>query len=334
MRLPTLGQRKMSGMVAAKVIALPPSTDLGSIKTKPPALKRRNLEPLKKRIQFLGAILPALVLFGVFGFYPVVTSLQFSLTNYDGITEIWDWVGLSNYSELLTNDSETLNAIKHNLIWAFFFILVQNVIALFLAVLLDQNIKGRNFYRAIFFLPVVISPVAVGFVWSFIYDPLTGSLDATLKGVGLGSWARDWLGNYDLALYSVIVVDLWKNIGFSIVLFLAGLQVVPIELLEAAAIDGASAWRKFRSVTFPLLFPTLGLVLVLSANGALRAFDTVYLMTQGGPGTETQLYMTRLFQEAFVRNRYGYASSMAWLVFAILLLFAWLQLKLSRERDS
>jgi raffinose/stachyose/melibiose transport system permease protein len=198
-------------------------------------------------------------------------------------------------------------------------------------VLLHRQLMLGNIYRAIFFAPMVISPVAIVFTWSFMYDPTSGTFNTILRNIGLGGLAQDWLGNYDLALYSVILVDLWSGLGFNIVIFLAGLSTIPSEILEAARVDGARGWKTLRYITLPLMIPSIGLVLVLAINGALRAFDTVYLMTKGGPGNSTQLYMTQVFQEGLVNNNFGYASAMAVLVLIVLIVIAAVQNKLNNR---
>jgi raffinose/stachyose/melibiose transport system permease protein len=198
-------------------------------------------------------------------------------------------------------------------------------------VLLERAIRGAAFYRAAFFLPVVVSSVAVAFTWSFMFDPNTGSINTFLRGVGLDALAQDWLGNYDLALFSVIAVDLWRNVGFSVVIFIAGLGTIPSETIEAAKIDGAGPISMLRHITIPLMRPTILLVAVLAVNGALRAFDTVYLMTGGGPGTQTELYMTLAFDKAFVNRQFGLSSAMSILVVLVLVPIALLQSRLSSD---
>lgn len=288
---------------------------------------------IQQHLNFALFIAPALVIYVLFSIYPVLSSLFYSMTSYNGISGHYKWVFLQNFIELFTIDKDVRTAVVHNLVWAFFIMGVQNAIALFVALLLDRKMRMRNFYRSVFFLPVVLSSVAISYVWCFIYSPNIGSLNGLLNALGLHRLAVDWLGNYNLSLYSVILVDIWKSVGFYIVLFLAGLQTVPVDLMEAAWIDGASAWKRFTSVIWPFLAPTTGIVLVLCANGSLRAFDTVYLLTQEGPGDATSLFMTRLFNEAFVLNRYGYASAMAWVVFLVLLVIAWVQTRISNHEE-
>lgn len=289
---------------------------------------------LRGHFLFFISIAPAFIIFFIFAVLPVISSLYYSFTIYDGISGHFRWVWLDNFFEIFTNDTEIFTALKHNLIWIIYYMFFQNILALLIAMLLDHKSKAANVYRAIFFLPVVISSVASSFVWAFILSPNMGSLNFLLKSVGLGNLAFDWLGNYNMALFSVMFVDLWKNIGFNIVIFLAGLQTIPEDLLQASEIDGASGFRKFISITFPILLPTVGMVMTLSANSALRAFDTVYLMTSGGPGDATVLLMTKLINEAFSKNRFGYASAMAWVIFIILLLIAGIQNKITGNKGE
>lgn len=284
--------------------------------------------------RFWLAVTPALLVFGGFVLYPIGTVVYFSLTDYDGFRSDYDFVGLENYAAILAGDPAIVEAIGHTLVYGFFYIVVQTVVAFGLAVLMTQVLRGASFYRSAFFLPVVISAVAVAFTWQFLLDPNTGSINEVLRAVGLGGLAQDWLGNYDLALYSVIVVDLWRNIGFSIVIFIAGLSTIPQELQEAAQVDGASPLRVLRHITIPLLGPTLALVVVLAANGALRAFDTVYLMTGGGPGTATQLYMTLAFNKAFVVRDFGMSAAMSLLVVLVLVPLAIAQSRLGGDRSG
>ncbi len=302
-----------------------------------PAAEQPPLSPLKRRVwsdrsssgKFWIAISPALLLYGIFTVYPMLQVVFASFTDAQGFNRPFDFIGLDNFVRIFEGDAVLTQAIGNTAIYAFFKVIVQTILAFLIAVLLHRQLLLGNIYRAIFFAPIVISPVAIVFTWSFMYDPTSGTINELLRGVGLGALAQDWLGNYDLALYSVILVDLWSGLGFNIVIFLAGLSTIPGEILEAARVDGAKGWKSLRFITIPLMVPSIGLVLVLSINGALRAFDTVYLMTRGGPGNQTQLYMTQVFQEGLVRNNFGYASALAVLVIVILIAIAATQNKLN-----
>jgi len=299
-----------------------------------PLLPRRNKKAKAEgrgSVKFWIAVAPALILYGVFTLFPMGQVVGFSFTDSRGFNQPVNFIGLENFMKVFSGDEDLAQASRNTLIYAFFKVIVQTVLAFLIAVLLHQKMRLGNLYRAIFFAPIVISPVAVVFTWSFMYDPTSGTINNTLRDLGLGFFAQDWLGNYDLALLSVIVVDMWAGIGFSIVIFLAGLGTIPTEVLEAARVDGAKGFKSLRFITVPLMAPSIGLVLVLAVNGALRAFDTVYLMTKGGPGNQTELFMTTVFTEGLVKNNFGYASSMAVLVIIVLVGIAAAQNKLNNK---
>ncbi len=292
---------------------------------------RRLWKDRGSRGKFWIAVAPALVLYLVFTIYPIGQVVVASFTDARGFNRPWDFIGLDNFVRIFSGDPVLMQSVGNTLIYAFFKVVVQTVLAFLIAVLLNRQLRAGNIYRAIFFAPIVISPVAIVFTWSFMYDPNTGTINTLLRGLGLGGLAQDWLGNYNLALFSVILVDLWSGLGFNIVIFLAGLSTIPGEINEAARVDGARGWKALRYITMPLMLPSFGLVLVLSINGALRAFDTVYLMTRGGPGHQTELFMTQVFHEGTVANNFGYASAMAMLVIVILIVIAALQNKLNNK---
>lgn len=296
-------------------------------------------EPAKRRWwadrsatgKFWIAVAPALVLYGLFIVYPMGQVVVASLTDARGFNRPWEFIGFDNFARIFSGDPILAQAVGNTAIYAFFKIVIQTIVAFLVAVLLHRQLLLGNIYRAVFFAPMVISPVAIVFTWQFMYDPNVGTFNTILRGIGLGGLAQDWLGNYDLALYSVILVDLWSGLGFNIVIFLAGLSTIPSDVLEAARVDGARGWKSLRHITIPLMVPSIGLVLVLAVNGALRAFDTVYLMTRGGPGNQTQLYMTQVFQEGLVNNNFGYASAMAVLVIVVLIAIAAVQNRLNNR---
>lgn len=313
-------------MTAATVAPTRPDAPEGG---EPRSVRRawRSSGPVGK---FWIAVAPALLLYAVFTVYPMAQVVVASFTDARGFTQPWSFLGLEQYGKIFDGSDPTfVKALQNTGIYAFFKIVVQTIVAFLIAVLLHRQLLLGNIYRAIFFAPMVISPVAIVFTWQFMYDPSSGTINTLLDTVGLGALAQDWLGNYDLALYSVIVVDLWSGLGFNIVIFLAALSTIPGEILEAARVDGARGWRTLWHITIPLIVPAIGLVLVLSINGALRAFDTVYLMTRGGPSDATELYMTQVFKEGLVDNNFGYASAMAVLVLVVLVGIAWAQQRLN-----
>lgn len=307
------------------IASLPPNQE-GVAAARPTTRRRRDR---RLRVAFVVSIAPAVILTVALLWVPMASVVGFSFTDFDGFLGVGKFVGLDNYVRVFTDDGIAV-VLGHTIIYTVFYLVVQLVLAFGLAIALTARIRFSSFYRSIFFIPVVVSPVAVVFVWSFLYDPNTGSINVFLRSVGLGAFAQNWLGNFDLALYSVILVDLWKSFGYFVVIFVAGLSTVPQDTLESARVDGAGWWSTLVWVTVPQLKLTFGLAIVLAMNGALRAFDTVYLLTHGGPGNATQLYMTQTFKEAFTNQKFGFGSAMAVLVLIVLLVVSAAQRRLTR----
>jgi raffinose/stachyose/melibiose transport system permease protein len=287
----------------------------------------------RERISFVLAVAPAIIAVTVVLWIPISQVVGYSFTDFDGFTGEARFVGLENYLRAFT-DPAVGEVLVHTGIYTFFYVVVQLLIAFVLALGVSSGIRGVVAYRAVYFVPVVLSPVAVVFAWSFMFDANSGAINTLLREWGLDALTQNWLGNFDLALYSVITVDLWRSFGYYIVIFVAGLSTLPRETLEAARVDGASALQSLWWVTIPQLRLTFGLALVLALNGAFRAFDTVYLMTRGGPGTSTQLYMTKTFAEAFTNQNFGYGAALSVLLLAVLLAISSLQRRLTSDRED
>ena len=261
-------------------------------------------------------ILPAAILFALFIFWPFLRALWLSLHSWDGFGAP-SWIGLLNYQRLL-DDHIFLGALENNAIFVVGVVVLKNVLGLGVALLLDQAVRGRAFFRAAAFLPVTMSFVAVGLLWAWIYNPVFGLLNAALQTVGLESWTRAWLGDAQIALYAIILVDVWKWLGFHAVIYLAGLQTIPPELYESAIADGAGRWQRFWHVTLPLLTPIIFINTILILSGAfVRNFDLVYVMTRGGPNHATEVVLTDMIREAFLGGSMGYASAMGFALFLI-----------------
>jgi raffinose/stachyose/melibiose transport system permease protein len=277
-------------------------------------------------------VLPALALFAVFRLYPMAFGLYLSLFDWDGIKPMV-FVGLSNYIEVITQDIQFRLALWHNAIYAVGTVIGKNAIAIFLAVLLNSQIRGRTLYRVILFMPVVMSFVVIGLLWSWIYNYQFGLVNTGLDMIGLGVLKQDWLGDPRLALYSLIAVDVWKWYGFHMVIYLAGLQGISAELYEAAMIDGAGAWARFRSVTLPLLQPVTIVNVALSLMGAFNVFDLVYVMTEGGPAGATNVVLIHTYVQAFKFYKMVYGTAMSYVLLVIVMIISGLQIRImSRNR--
>ncbi|MCX2695687.1 MULTISPECIES: carbohydrate ABC transporter permease [Ochrobactrum] len=263
------------------------------------------------RIQASILLIPALAIYGIFALYPMLDVIVMSFQKWNGLDPERRFVGLSNYSAIFTNDPVFWVAFKNTIIWTLLSLAIPPFIGLLLALSLNQKIFGRNSLRAIFYLPVIIAPIAVATMWKWMYDPFFGLFNQLLTNWGLQSWIQDWLGNKSIALYSVFVAYIWQTVGFSMVLFLAGLQNVSQTLVEAARIDGAGRWAIFKHVTLPALRPTMTVVLVLSIISSLKAFDIVYGLTGGGPAQGTQMLALWAFTQAMQIFDFGRGAAIS-----------------------
>jgi ABC-type sugar transport system permease subunit len=207
-------------------------------------------------------------------------------------------------------------------------------IGLLLAMLLWRRPRGFNVFRTIFFMPQVLSAVVIGIIWSWIYNPIFGNLNKLLKAVGLGDFARGWLGDPSVALYAVLVAAIWAEVGFVFVVFLAGLQNVSKDLLEAATIDGANGWQRFKDVTVPQLSNVINVVTALLLIGGFNVFDIVFVMTGGGPANATEVIATLTYKEAFTQNRVGYASALSLVMTVVALVASVAFIRLREQREG
>ncbi len=263
------------------------------------------------RVQAFMLLVPALAIYAIFALYPMVNVVVLSFQKWNGLDPQRPFVGLANYQAIFTRDPVFWVAFRNTVIWTLMSLVFPPLVGLLLALSLNQKIFGRNGLRAIFYLPVIIAPIAVATMWKWMYDPFFGLFSQMLTSWGMQTWIKDWLGNKDIALYSVFVAYLWQTVGFSMVLFLAGLQNVSQTLVEAARIDGAGRWAVFKHVTLPALRPTITIVLVLSIISSLKAFDIVYGLTGGGPAQSTQMLALWAFTQAMQIFDFGRGAAIS-----------------------
>ncbi|CDM61087.1 MULTISPECIES: carbohydrate ABC transporter permease [Rhizobium] len=263
------------------------------------------------RVQALILLVPALAIYAVFALYPMLNVIILSFQKWNGLDPHRQFVGLANYTAIFTRDPVFWVAFRNTVIWTVMSLIFPPMVGLLLALSLNQKIFGRNSLRAIFYLPVIIAPIAVATMWKWMYDPFFGLFSQLLTSWGMQGWIKDWLGNKDIALYSVFLAYLWQTVGFSMVLFLAGLQNVSQTLVEAARIDGAGRWAVFKHVTLPALRPTVTIVLVLSIISSLKAFDIVYGLTGGGPAQSTQMLALWAFTQAMQIFDFGRGAAIS-----------------------
>lgn len=254
--------------------------------------------------------LPALAVYVIFLVYPSITSLFFSLTDWDGLSPTYNMVGLQNYVEM-AQDPVILTALKNNAIWTAVTLSVPMVLGLLLAILLNGRVRGKPVLRLIFYTPAVLPLVSIASIWGWLYNPQYGAINELLRVVGLGSLAQPWLGQDSTALAAIMVPAIWLRAGFPMLLYLAALQGIPEEMYEAATVDGATRWQQFWHITMPSLKPAHYIVLALSLIDSFKVFDMVYAMTYGGPGTATQVMGTWMYANVFQYYQAGYGTAIA-----------------------
>jgi multiple sugar transport system permease protein len=264
---------------------------------------------------------PALVVIGLFVVYPLVATGLMSLTSWDGMSPERPFVGLANYSKLL-HDAAFWNSLLVTVLYAAGVAVLSVVTGLGAASLLNAPFRGRAAYRTAFFLPVVTSSIAAAAVWRYLFDT-SGPVNAGLSALGLGS--PSWLGDPHLALVSLTLLTVWKQLGLNTVLYLTALQTVPPQLYEAAALDGASWWDRMRRITAPLLRPMTFFVVVQALVATFQSFDLVYQLTQGGPLGGTEVLGFLVYRTAFVTGQFGYGATIAYAGFALVFALTWMQ---------
>jgi ABC-type sugar transport system permease subunit len=277
-------------------------------------------------------VLPALLVYATFNLAPLLGGVWLALLRWDGI-EPAEYVGLQNFRRVL-HDQELLTSLTHNLQYAVGTVVGKIVLSLGLALLLNQSLRGRVFYRTALFMPVVMSFVVVGILWSWIYSDQFGLVNSLLREVHLDRLAYDWLGDTRVALWSLILVDIWKWYGFHMVIFLAGLQAIPTEFYEAARLDGASALRQLTGITLPLLKPVMLVNVTLSLVGALNVFDIPYVMTEGGPAGATKVLALDIYLQAFKFNKIGYGAALSYTLLVGVTIVALVQIGLMSRNTT
>ncbi|MGW9113254.1 carbohydrate ABC transporter permease [Microbacterium sp. NPDC055683] len=289
-----------------------------------PARRRRRYaaDELRAAALFLS---PALVVLAVFVLYPIADAARISLTDWDGFSPESTFVGLGNYARL-AGDEEFWNSLGVTVVYGFGVTLLSIASGLAVALLLDAPFRGRGFYRGIYFLPTVTSSVAAAVVWRYMLDP-AGFVNGVLAHLGLEG--RDWLQERWSALAALILLTVWKNVGFNAILYLTALQTLPASVYEAAQLDGASAWQRFRRITFPLLAPMTFFVVIQALITCFQAFDLVYVLTGGGPRGGTEVLGMFMYREAFRLGDFGYGAAIAFVTLALVLGVSLVQARVS-----
>ena len=274
---------------------------------------------------------PAVLMVLLAMYIPFVMSGYYSLTEWNGISQNPQFIGLENFKRIFSSGSpEFVQALVFTGKYAALFIILTNVIALALAVALNKKFHLASFLRGVYFLPYIMSMTIVGFIWKFIF---TQGFEQFYSLTGWGVWNLSWLGNGDLAFFSIVIVGVWQSLGFYIVLYIAGLQAVSTDVLEAAAIDGATGTQCFFRVILPLLGPSITTCMFMSLTNSLKVFDIILALTKGGPGGSTYSATLDIYREAFQNNNYGYGSAKALVFFVVVLILTQVILKIFERRE-
>lgn len=274
-------------------------------------------------------VLPSLIVFILLMFLPILLGFWYSLTDYTGLSKEMNFIGLEHYIKMFS-DRYFRVSLKNNVIYAVLYTVLTMILSLFLATMLHMVTKGRKLFRTVFFLPYVTSMVSVAIIWKMIFNPMSGPLNTILTQLGIEN-PPQWLASTTWALYAVIIVSVWKSCGYYMLIFLAGLQNIPDSLYESAALDGASGLQKYVRITLPMVSPTIFLNMILVTISSFQVFDLINVMTEGGPGMSTNVLAYRIYYEGFKRMNMGYASAIAYFLFAVILIITALQFVIQKR---
>ncbi|MBS5934312.1 raffinose/stachyose/melibiose transport system permease protein [Anaerosporobacter mobilis DSM 15930] len=293
-------------------------------------MNKKNKVKLQKSTY--GFIAPAFILYSLFVIVPTISSVYYSFTSWDGISPVVRFIGLNNYKEILTS-ARFGNALKNTVILTIFISLLENAFALGLALLVDNVKIGKNFFRSAFYIPVLISGIVSGFIWKIMYNYNFGAINTILNDIGLGNLKQDWLGNNKLTLIMVGLVLVWKGAGYYMIIYLASLQSVSTDVIEASQIDGANAIQRFRRIIIPLISGAFTINFTLSLINGLKVFDQINVMTDGGPGFTTETLVYLLYKVGFNEGRQGFGTAVGMVLLFIIIILNSLQQKFLKSRE-
>ena len=301
-----------------------------------PPEARRTPEPRRGRKPLISYghwwwALPAIVLVIGVHYAATLTGGFFAFTNWTGLGD-WDFIGLDNFVRIF-NDPTLLGSVWNTLFLAFGSVILTNIFGLGFALAINRTLKSRYVLRTLLFLPVVLSPLAVAYIWKFIFQ-FNGPLNGFFSLVGLGDLQKVWLADPTWSIWAILVTVVWQQTGFVMVIYLAGLASVPEEIEEAAALDGAGLWQRFVHVTVPAIRPSIAIATTLGIIQGLRIFDQIFALTAGGPAGATETLATQVYKQAFSLGQFGFGSSLALVLTLIILVFAILQQYATRDRDA
>lgn len=282
----------------------------------------------KKDIPFYLMTIPAVILFALFHTFPALQGVYYSFTNWDGISYVYDFVGFKNYMNLF-QDGNIWNTYMFTFKFAVISTILVNVLSLVIALGLNSKIKGKNFFRGVYFLPNVLGVLIIGFIFNYIFANILPKMGETLN---IGFLSINILGSESTAWIGIVIVGVWQACAFNVILYLAGLQTVPVELYEASSLDGANKWHEFWKITFPMIAPFFTINMVLAMKGFLMVFDQVLALTGGGPGRATESISVLIYKGGF-GGEFAYQSANSVIYFIVILLISIFQIKVLQKRE-
>jgi len=302
-----------------------------------PLFRKAGIQMKSKKIKIdkvvLAFIGPAFLFYTIFIVLPTISSVYYSFTSWDGINPNIKFIGLANYKEIFTS-VRFRNALKNTVILTVFISIFENAIALALALLVDSAKWGKRFFRSAFYIPVLLSGIVSGFIWKIIYNYNFGVINTLLENIGRAGWKQDWIGNPKLTLIMVGVVLVWKGAGYYMVIYLASLQSVSTDVMEASIVDGAGPFQRFKSITIPLISGAFTINFTLSLINGLKVFDQISVMTDGGPGFSTETIVYLLYKSGFNEGRQGYGTAIGIVLLFIIIFLNTVQQKFLKRRET
>ncbi len=284
----------------------------------------------KRELSFFLLVIPSLFLFLSFTIYPLLQAINISFTDWNGLSATYDYIGFDNYA-LFFSDSYVLESVTATAKYTITVTIVQNIVALLLALALNRKFRGCNILRSVFFIPSLLSSLVVGYLWSYLYSDPIMDLGNALNIAVLGN---NVLSSLNYAIFAAAFVTVWRNAGWTMMIYLAALQNVPNELLEAAEIDGASNWRKMLNITLPLIAPSFTINFILVFERSIKDFDSIFSLTNGGPGNATTTLALHIYKESFFYSRASYGTTIGVMLFLIIVVLTIIQLKFFQKGEQ
>lgn len=292
---------------------------------------KKKLKTKSSHVSLILFVLPAFIFYLVFLFIPTIGAGVYSFTDWNGLNPTYNFVGFSNYIEAFRDDAAFRHSFWFTLRYTIFIFVIQNVVALFLALIIESRVKSKGFFRTIFFMPNMISLIISSLMFSFIF---TNVFPELAQHAIFSVLDQSWIGDPKVSFYSILIVSLWQGIGYMMVIYMAALQGVPKQLKEASMIDGANVFQRLIHVVVPMIMHAITICSFLTLNGAFKVFDVVYALTQGGPGTSTQVMALNIYEEAFSNNfRFGYANAKAMILFLVILVITLIQVRILKRKE-